>query len=75
MANAVVLDVRPFFERGEEPFSAIMDAVEALGPGEPLLLINSFEPVPLYGVMLKRGFGHRCEEKGPDEYHVLFSPL
>jgi hypothetical protein len=31
-----------------EPFGAIMTAVESLDDGETLLLINSFEPVPLY---------------------------
>lgn len=73
--EALKLDVRPYHERGEEPFAAIMQAVESLAPGQPFLLINSFEPVPLLRVLGKRGFESRCEEIGPDEWHVLFTPL
>ncbi len=68
------LDVRPFHERGEEPFDAIMRAVESLAPTQPFLLINSFEPKPLLHVMDKRGFEARCEEVATDEWHVLFVP-
>lgn len=68
------LDVRPFHERGEEPFAAIMDAVYSLAPGQPFLLINSFEPTPLIRVLDKRGFDARCDEKTKDEWHVLFTP-
>jgi uncharacterized protein (DUF2249 family) len=73
MNDTVVLDVRPYHERGEEPFSAIMGAVDGLRQNESLLLINTFEPIPLYRVMQKRGFSYRCDEKGPQEYHILFS--
>lgn len=72
--EALKLDVRPYHERGEEPFAAIMQAVDSLAPGQPFLLINSFEPVPLLRVLGKRGFESRCEEIGPDEWHVLFTP-
>lgn len=70
--NAVRLDVRPFHERGEEPFSAIMGAVEALAPDQEFLLVNSFEPVPLYRVMEKRGYAHQTTEVSPEEWHILF---
>lgn len=66
------LDVRPFHERGEEPFAAIMSAVESLQPGQELLLINSFEPAPLYRVMDKRGFTHQTSELSPEEWHITF---
>jgi len=69
-----VLDVRPYHERGEEPFQAIMDAVAALEPGRPLLLINSFEPTPLYRVMDRNGFDHECTRVAPDEFHIVFAP-
>ena len=72
MSETVILDVRPFHERGEEPFTAIMDAVDGLTEYQSLLLINTFEPVPLYHVMQRRGFAHRCDAQAPDEYHVLF---
>ena len=73
MNDTLILDVRLFHERGEEPFTAIMDAVERLTEHQTLLLINSFEPVPLYSVMKRRGFSYRCAREGPDEYHVFFS--
>lgn len=72
--DSVVLDVRPFHERGEEPFDAIMGAVEGLGPGQSLLLVNSFEPKPLFRVLGARGFEYRCSEVAPGEWHVLFTP-
>jgi uncharacterized protein (DUF2249 family) len=73
MDDTVILDVRPFHERGEEPFTAIMDAVDGLTENQSLLLINSFEPIPLYAAMKRRGFTYRCSAEGPDEYHVFFS--
>ncbi|MCQ4332969.1 DUF2249 domain-containing protein [Natronomonas sp. F2-12] len=49
------LDVR---EIEGEPFGEIMAALEELPGDESLLLINSFEPEPLYGVLEERGFRH-----------------
>lgn len=71
-AKVVELDVRPFHERGEEPFAAIMAAFEGLHDDEALLLINSFEPVPLYAVMQRRGYHHQTANPSSDEWHVLF---
>lgn len=71
--DPVVLDVRPFHERGEEPFAAIMGAVEALPPAGALLLINSFEPTPLFRVMERKGFTADCRAIAPDEFHILFT--
>jgi uncharacterized protein (DUF2249 family) len=70
--STVRLDVRPFHERGEEPFAAIMNAVESLKSDQALLLVNSFEPVPLYRVLEKRGFSHQTSEISPGEWHVVF---
>lgn len=53
------LDVR---EIDGEPFDDIMAAVGRLDDGETLLLINSFEPEPLYGVLESRGFDHETSE-------------
>ncbi len=70
--NTLRLDVRPFHERGEEPFNAIMSAVESLQPDQDFLLVNSFEPIPLYRVMDKRGFSHQTSEISADEWHIIF---
>ncbi len=50
------LDVRPLLKSGVEPFQAIMDATENLLPGQSLLLVTPFKPVPLFAVMERKGF-------------------
>ena len=72
--EAALLDVRPYQRRHEEPYDAIMAAVEALVPGQSLLLVNTFEPTPLFRVMEKRGFSHACKCVAPEEYHIVFTP-
>lgn len=54
----------------EPPFDPIVDALDALPRGGTLLLVNSFEPEPLYGVLAERGFTSRTEQVGPAEWHV-----
>jgi len=69
----VVLDVRPYHARGEEPYEAIMRAADELPEGLPLLLVNSFEPVPLFRVMERKGFATQsCTCVAPDEVRVVF---
>ncbi|MDE2601186.1 MAG: DUF2249 domain-containing protein [Bradyrhizobium sp.] len=68
------LDVRPILRAGGEPFAAIMDAVKGLGPEQPLRLLATFEPTPLYHVLAKRGFGHAAREIGGGDWEVLFTP-
>lgn len=53
-----------------EPFGDIMDALNNLEPSESLLLINNFEPVPLYSVLEQRGFEHETTNPAPDEWHI-----
>lgn len=72
MSKCVHLDVRPLHQRGEEPFPAIMAAVADLGPGDSLVLINSFEPRPLYTVLGRRGFSHSARNLGPDHWEITF---
>ena len=72
-SEPVVLDVRPYHERGEEPYGAIMRAADELPEGRPLLLINSFEPVPLFRAMERKGFATQsCTRVAPDEVRVIF---
>lgn len=68
---AVDLDVRPYQERGEEPFSAIMAAIAQVPVGQVLRLRNTFDPVPLYAVLGKRGFVPRATQLGPDDWEIL----
>lgn len=71
-ARRVPLDVRDDVRRGQEPFGRIMAAVKALGPDEALVLRAPFEPVPLYGVLAKRGFRHWTEQRAADDWSVTF---
>lgn len=71
--RTVELDVRDFQHRGEEPFSVIMETVSGLGPADKFVLINTFEPVPLYRVLGNRGFDHAAEEIGPEHWRITFT--
>ena len=61
------LDVR---EIDGPPFGEIMAALEALDDGERLLLINSFEPAPLYDVLEAQGFEFESSQHDENEWHV-----
>lgn len=68
----VELDVRDDLRQGREPFSRIMAAVGALGGDEALCLRATFEPVPLFAVMGRRGFEHLSEQLGANDWRVWF---
>ena len=61
------LDVR---EIDGEPFGDIMSALEELPESGTLVLINSFEPEPLYGVLRRRGFTYETSQASNDEWRV-----
>ena len=62
-----LLDVR---ELDEPPFDAIMEAVAALDADGTLLLVNEFEPVPLYSVLEDRGYAYDTERIEGDEWRI-----
>lgn len=72
-SRRVELDVREYHSRGEEPFAAIMAVVESLRDGQEFVLVNTFEPLPLYRVMANGGFRHRAEQVGPGHWRITFS--
>lgn len=53
-----------------DPFGKIMDALDSLESGEQLVLINSFEPEPLYEVLQARGYTHETTQVDDAEFHV-----
>lgn len=65
--DAEVLDAR---EVSGEPFGPIMSALDDLDRDETLLLINSFEPVPLYDVLEDRGCQYTATKEAEDEWHI-----
>lgn len=70
-ATDQTLDVR---EVDGEPFGVISSALDRLDDGETLLLINGFEPEPLYGVLDRRGFAHEASRVDDGEWHVRIEP-
>jgi uncharacterized protein (DUF2249 family) len=70
----VEVDVRPTLRAGGEPFGEIMNAVNALKPGEGLRLLATFKPVPLLSVLGSKGFEHQMRELDDGDWEVLFSP-
>ena len=64
------LDVR---EIEGEPFTDIMTELQALPEEETLVLVNSFEPEPLYDVLERRGFTYETARLADDEWRVLVS--
>lgn len=73
--DALTLDVREELRRGGEPLARILKAVDALRPGQGLRLLATFEPLPLYTVLGRKGFRHEAREWGPGDWEVLFSPV
>lgn len=73
-ASTVTLDVRQEIRAGIEPFTKIMKAVAGLQPGQELRLLAPFKPLPLYSVLAQRGFSHREQPIGGDEWEVIFFP-
>jgi hypothetical protein len=67
-----VLDVRPIFTRGEAPCQAIDDAIESLSPGQPLVLLAPFEPIPLYAKLGRLGFTHQSTPQSDGTWRVEF---
>jgi uncharacterized protein (DUF2249 family) len=61
------LDVRTI---DGEPFSNIIAALDDLNEDETLVLVNSFEPEPLYAVLEQRGFVYETTRAGDDEWRV-----
>lgn len=69
---SVTLDVRPLLARGEEPFSMIMEAAKQVPDDDALELTAPFEPVPLYDVLARQGFGHVTTPLAAGDFLVRF---
>ena len=57
-SNTKTLDVRTEISNNRDPFQIIMKTIDELPGNFTLLLINSFEPVPLIKFLGKKGFLH-----------------
>lgn len=65
--NVRELDIR---EIDGPPFDEITSALEAVSNDETLVLVNSFEPEPLYAVIERRGFTYEATKVADDEWRV-----
>lgn len=70
--NTVTLDVRADLASGKDPFQRIMDTLASLPQDNFLLIINTFEPVPLINVLKRKGFEYYTEELQKDIFHTYF---
>jgi uncharacterized protein (DUF2249 family) len=66
------VDARTFQSTGEDPFFVIQDTARTVLPGEAFRLTSAFPPVPLYGVLARKGFAYHEEEIGPAEWVITF---
>ncbi|MDP1747542.1 MAG: DUF2249 domain-containing protein [Bacteroidota bacterium] len=70
--NIITLDVRADLASGKDPFQRIMDTLPSLSQDNFLLIINTFEPVPLINVLKRKGFEYYTEEIQRDIFHTYF---
>jgi len=68
----IELDVRPDLEQGNDPFGKIMEAIDKIGEGEILKLVNSFEPVPIINAIKQKGFTEMVENPSTGLFFVYF---
>ncbi len=67
----ITLDVREDVKSGADPFQKIMEAAGRLNEDEALVLINGFEPFPLYSVLKNKGFEH-VTKNVPEGFEIIF---
>lgn len=72
--QALTLDVREELRNGGEPLPRIMKTLKTLDPKQSLRLLATFEPLPLYAVLAKKGYGHDATQHGEGDWEVLFTP-
>ena len=56
--KVVEMDVRPTLANGDDPFEAIMSKLKIMNDDETLLIINTFEPIPLLNILKKKGYSY-----------------
>lgn len=72
--DPLTLDLREELRRGGEPLPRILQAVDQLAPEQALRLLTTFEPLPLYAVLGRKGFGHEAVRHGDHDWEIRFHP-
>lgn len=68
------LDVRPILSSGTDPFEKIMEALGTIdNEKESLLLINSFEPIPLINKLKTQSYECLTKRPEPGVVHVYIT--
>lgn len=66
------MDVRGLLARGVEPYPEIRKCVDAIKPGEGLIVIAPFLPSPLVEKLGSEGFQSRLEKGAGSDWVVYF---
>lgn len=65
-------DVRAMLARGVEPFPEIRKQVDALKPGEGLIVVAPFLPSPLIEKLASEGFASKVERGNGADWFIYF---
>lgn len=71
--NKHVLDVRDLLKNNKDPFNLIMRELKSLPDEHTLILINSFEPVPLIDMLTKKGYDCQSIQINEFIYHTYIN--
>jgi len=73
--NIVEFDVRPSLAGGVDPFEAIMGKLKEMNDDQTLLIINTFEPVPLLNILKTKGYEYEVERPVDGEVHTYLKKI
>jgi len=68
--KTITLDVRPILDSGVDPFKAIMAQLDKMNDSEELLIINTFEPIPLLNILKGKGYQYETIRPSDGEVHT-----
>lgn len=69
--ETITLDVRPILENGTDPFQAIMAQLKTMNDDQALMIINTFEPIPLLNILKDKGYSYDTSRPAENEVHTL----
>ena len=69
----VVLDVRPILDSGVDPFKKIMETLKTMTDDQNLLIINTFEPIPLLNILKDKGYNYETTRPEDGVVHTLLT--
>jgi len=67
-----IFDVREILTDGKDPLREIQQKLKHLKTAHALIIVNSFEPVPLIQLMLKQGFQVFVDKIDDDRFETYF---